>query len=95
MLKIRTGSPGPPEESASSSNGSVPQSSINDALDNLDEMKSNDQMSNLDFVKKDIEDTTRQARKNMSALDSLLAKTEKAEISLQSQNQQMKSILRK
>lgn len=92
MLKIRTGSPAP-ERKASSEH--EPSTSINDAIEDLDKMKEVQQQSDIEFVKKEVQDITQKTAKKFDALDSLLAKTEKAEISMQHQNQQMKSYLRK
>lgn len=95
LLRIRTGSPAPSEDRASTSSHEVPSCSINNALDDLDKMKDVQNMSDLQFAKKEVSDFNSKATKNISALDSLLAKTEKAQMSMEHQNQQMKSHLRK
>lgn len=92
LLKIRTGSPAPERKGSSDQ---APSTSINDALEDLDKMKEVEQQSDVEFVKKEVEDISKNAAKKFDALDSLLAKTEKAEISMQHQNQQMKNYLRK
>ena len=93
MLRIRSGSPAPPE--ASASNGQAPSSSINDALDDLDKMKEVQVQSDIQFAKGQVQEIGQKASKNLDALDRLLAKTEQAETSMQHQNQQMKNYLRK
>ena len=57
-------------------------------------MKEIEQQSDMEFVKNQSIDIGTKINKNMSALDSLLAKSEKAEISLQQQNKQMSKFLR-
>jgi hypothetical protein len=96
-LKIRTASPAPSEDrvaAESTSNGDAPAGSINEALDNLDQMKEVNQQSDVKFAKNQAIDITSKINKNMDALDSLLMKSEKAEISLQQQNKQMSKFLR-
>lgn len=93
MLKIRTGSPAPPE-SRDEANGQ-PSSSINDALDDLDKMKEVNMESDIQFAKRQTQDIAQKAGKNLDALDRLINKAESAQISLENQNQQMKSYLRK
>lgn len=58
-------------------------------------MKEIDQMSDVQFVKKQAHDINQKVAKNMDSLDRLLEKSENAELSLQHQNKQMKSYLRK
>lgn len=58
-------------------------------------MKETEQMSDMQFAKKQAQDINQKVTKNFDALDSLLAKAESAEISLQNQNKQMKGMLRK
>ena len=94
MLRIRTGSPAPPEDRAAP-NGQVPSCSINDALDDLDKMKEVQQQSDVQFAKKQVQDISQKASKNLDALDRLINKAETAQISLESQNQQMKKHLKK
>lgn len=55
-------------------------------------MKEIEQQSEI--VKNQSIDISSKINKNMSALDSLLAKSEQAEISLQQQNKQMSKFLR-
>lgn len=93
MLRIRTGSPAPAQDRASTSNGQAPTSSINDALDNLDQIK--EMQQDTEFVKKQVQDINQKVTKNFDALDSLLAKAESAELSMQHQNKQMKKALGK
>lgn len=52
-------------------------------------------MSDVQFVKKQAHDINQKVAKNMDSLDRLLEKSENAELSLQHQNKQMKSYLRK
>jgi hypothetical protein len=94
LLKIRTGSPAPPEERGTA-NGQAPSCSINGALDDLDKMKEIEQQSDIQFVKNQTQDISQKASKNLDALDRLINKAETAQISLESQNQQMKKHLRK
>ena len=94
LLKIRSGSPAPPQDRKSSTEN-VPTTSINDALEDLDKMKETQLQSDVEFAKKEMEDVTKKAAKKFDALDSLLAKAEKAELSMQHQNKQMKDVLRK
>jgi outer membrane protein OmpA-like peptidoglycan-associated protein len=94
-LKIRTGSPAPPEDRAGSANGQAPSSSINDALEDLDQMKEVQQQSDIQFAKNQAADITQKASKNLDALDRLINKAENAQMSLESQNQQMKKYLKK
>lgn len=96
-MKIRTGSPAPPEnrDDPSTSNGQVPVSSVNDALENLDEMKNIEGQSDLQFAKQQAQDIQGKATKNLDALDRLINKAEQAEVSLKNQNQQIKNFLRK
>lgn len=95
MLRIRTASPARSESGAeqSTSNGEASTSAnINDALDNLDKMK--EIQSGVKTTQNQAIDITSKLNKNMDALDSLLAKSERAEISLQQQNKQMSKFLR-
>lgn len=92
MLRIRTGSPAPPENRG---NGAAPTCSINDALDDLDHMKEVNEQSDLQFVKSQTQDISQKAGKNLDALDRLIGKAETAQISLEKQNQEMKSYLKK
>lgn len=64
-------------------------------MDDLDKMKQVEQQSEWEFAKAEAQDIKQKTAKKFDALDSLLAKTEKAELSMQHQNQQMKSYLRK
>lgn len=57
-------------------------------------MKEIEQQSDMQFAKNQSIDISSKINKNMSALDSLLAKSEQAEISLQQQNKQMSKFLR-
>lgn len=93
MLRIRTGSPAPPDQAEA--NDQVPSSSINGALDDLDKMKNAEMQSELQSAKKQMEVIGQKAAKNLDALDRLIDKTETAQMSLDSQNQQMKKHLRK
>lgn len=97
-ISSRSGSPAPPENRAASETAPPPNkpstSSVNDALDNLDEMKETQQQTNLQFATKQANDLSQKMRKSLGGLDRLLAKTEKAEVSLQNQNQQMAEVLR-
>lgn len=58
-------------------------------------MKEVQQQSDMQFVKSQAQDINQKVAKNFDALDSLLAKAESAELSLQHQNKQMKGYLRK
>lgn len=93
-MRIRTASPAPSEDGASTSNGQAPQSSINDALDNLDEMKLVESQSNVQFAKGQAQNINQKLGKNLDALDSLLAKADRADIALQQQNKQLKGLLK-
>lgn len=101
-MKIRTASPAraesanqgeqqpqPPNDEATTSSGN-----IDSALDNLDKMKETQLQSDVEFAKNQTIDISSKINKNMDALDSLLAKSERAEISLQQQNKQMSKFLR-
>lgn len=57
-------------------------------------MKEVDSQSDVQFAKNQTIDITSKISKNMDALDSLLMKSEKAEMSLQHQNKQMSKFLR-
>ena len=98
LLKIRTSSParsesGQPEQSSENSEQAT-SSNINDALDNLEKMKEVQEQSDVKFAKNQAIDISTKINKNMDALDSLLMKSEKAEMSLQHQNKQMSKFLR-
>lgn len=96
LLKMSSRSASPaPGDHASSSTGETSKNSINDALDNLDQMKEVQQQSNMEFMKQQVEGINHKTEKNLDALDRLLSKTESAELTLQHQNQQIKSYLRK
>jgi hypothetical protein len=95
LLKIRSSSPAPADKSQQQSSSSpAHKSSINDALDNLDKMKEVQQQSDVKFVKDQAFDIASKVNKNNDALDALLAKSERAELSLQQQNKQMSKFLR-
>lgn len=94
-MRIRTGSPAPSEDRASSSADAAPSCSINEALDTLDQMKEVEQQSDYQFAKKQVQDINSKISKNTDALDRLLSKAENAELSMEHQNKQMKSHLRK
>lgn len=49
----------------------------------------------VDSAKREASDITQKASKNLDALDRLLQKTETAQMSMEHQNKQMKSYLRK
>lgn len=96
-MKIRSGSPAPPDRAASDApppSNEPSTSSINNALDNLDEMKETQQQTNLQYAKQQALDINQKVRKSLGGLDRLLAKTEQAEVSLQNQNQQLEDILK-
>lgn len=57
-------------------------------------MRDNQQQSNVKFVQNQAIDISSKMNKNMDALDSLLAKSEKAEMSLNHQNKQISKFLR-
>lgn len=94
-MKIRTGSPAPPEDRGAAANGQAPTSSINGALDDLDQMKEVQQQSDVQFAKNQVQDISQKASKNLDALDRLINKAENAQMSMESQNQQMKKYLKK
>ena len=94
MLKIRSDSPSR-DEASTSDNGGGKRGSINDALDDLETMKNIEGQSDLQFAKNTAIDINQQVSKNFDALDSLINKAESAELSLQRQNKQMKSYLKK
>lgn len=98
LLKIRTASPARSESSQQdpppTSHEAGTSSNLNSALDNLDRMKEIKQQSDVQFAKNQTIDISSKINKNMDALDSLLAKSERAEMSLQHQNKQMSKFLR-
>lgn len=99
LLRSRTSSPAPPDnrqaqDNQQASNGDVPSTSINSALDNLDQMKEVNNQSDAAFARNQAIDISSKVSKNMDALDSLLAKSERAEMSMQHQNKEMKKFLR-
>jgi hypothetical protein len=101
LLKIRSASPAPGDAAAASSsdnqtssNGGAPSTSINTALDDLEKMKEVNQQSDYKFAKNQVLDISSKINKNNDALDSLLAKSERAEIALQQQNKQVSKFLR-
>ncbi|CAG9809304.1 unnamed protein product [Chironomus riparius] len=98
LLRSRTSSPAPPEnrqaQDQPAPNGDAPSTSINDALDNLDKMKEVNNQSDYEFAKNQTIDIASKVSKNMDALDSLIARSEQAEMSMQNQNKQMKKFLR-
>lgn len=57
-------------------------------------MKEVQQQSDVKFAQNQAIDISSKINKNMDALDSLLAKSERAELSLQQQNKQMSKFLR-
>ncbi len=57
-------------------------------------MKEVQEQSDVKFAKNQAIDISSKINKNMDALDSLLMKSEKAEMSLQHQNKQMSKFLR-
>lgn len=57
-------------------------------------MKEIQQQSDATFAKNQVIDISSKINKNMDALDSLLDKSERAEMSLQQQNKQMSKFLR-
>lgn len=67
--------------------------SINDALETLDEMKTNENQTDVQFGKKSSIDIKSKVTSQLSKLDSLLMNTEKAHMSMQSQNKDMKKVL--
>lgn len=97
LLKYRSGSPAPSEErrSSASNDNEGPSTSINTALDTLDKMQDIEQQSDAQFAKNEAIDISQKVTKNLGALDRLFARAESAEISLNNQNKQMKSLLRK
>lgn len=95
MLKIRSDSPARDEASTSAANGEAKRGSINDALNDLETMKNVEEQSDLQFAKNTVIDINQQVSKNFDALDSLINKAESAELSLQRQNKQMKSYMKK
>ncbi|XP_070490322.1 uncharacterized protein [Chironomus tepperi] len=99
LLRSRTSSPAPPDnrqaqDNQPAPNGDAPSTSINDALETLDQMKEVNNQSDAEFAKNQKIDIASKVSKNMDALDSLLAKSERAEMSLQHQNKQMSKFLR-
>lgn len=94
LLKIRSGSPAP-ENRGEGPNGEAPSCSINGALDDLDHMKEVKMQGDLDFVKAQTQEISQKTDKNLDALDRLIDKAQTAQISLEKQNQQMKTYLRK
>lgn len=67
--------------------------SINDALETLDEMKTVENQTDVQFAKKTTIDIRNKVSSQLGKLDSLLSKTENAQISLQNQNKDMKKML--
>lgn len=58
-------------------------------------MKRVEKQSDYQFAKEQVQGIDQKSQKNLDALDRLISQSETAEISLQKQNQQMKSYLRK
>ncbi|KAG5672159.1 hypothetical protein PVAND_002312 [Polypedilum vanderplanki] len=102
LLKIRSSSPAPAastestttssDNQTSSTNEETPVASMNNAIDKLEKMK--EVIQQTEATKNQEIDISSKINKNMDALDSLLMKSERAEISLQQQNKQMSKFLR-
>lgn len=79
---------------AASSSKQDPDLTVNDGIDALTEIEAGEKMTTTEQVRATKLDLNKQMTSHLDKLDSLINKAEKAEISMEKQNKQMKGFLR-